>query len=333
LLCVAIVVVWLGLIFARVHRYETMVSKIKSLNGMAFPESAADGDLTANRFSLARELFGDAAVEEIGWVSLQSDSVSDRDLALLHELPRLKVLGLGRGITDEGLRIVSRRPLLRTVLLTDSKVTARGVAQLEACMNLEEVALEGDFVTDDVVATLHRFPGLRICTLKRGKFTSQGFPQLAKLKRLERLRLRSSFLTGEGLQSLADMDQLEELDLGGSPIMDEGLSSLRGNRSIKRLGLAESKVTNAGMEHVATLSQLQQIDLGLTDVSADGLKKLEGLKSLRMVRVGPEVSKAEAEQLVASRPGWKIRLVDESGQWTFSVPPERFGPPPPADHR
>ncbi len=85
--------------------------------------------------------------------------VTDAGLASLHELPSLRVLGLGAGsmpITDAGMAHVAGLRQLRELRIVSVPISDAGIAQLRDMPNLERVHLGRTNETENGIQALHR---------------------------------------------------------------------------------------------------------------------------------------------------------------------------------
>jgi internalin A len=130
------------------------------------------------------------------------------------ELDNVYLLGPQTG--DDELRVLRGVPALKSLDLTNTRVT------------------------DDGLAELGRFPKLHTLCIANIDHTKQIGPSG------ERLRTRP-LVTGRGLERLKDLPDLQDLQLIGSPTTDDDLQSLKSLKNLTRLDLKDSKVTPAGV--------------------------------------------------------------------------------------
>jgi hypothetical protein len=162
---------------------------------------------------------------------------------------------------DEVAAHLGRLPGLEKLLMSDTHISRKGLAELSGLKKLRELGLDGTHVTDADLAPL------------------------AELTSLEKLRLDGTKITGPGLAHLSKLTHLKELSVTGTHVDDAGLAHLRGLTSLEELSLMGTQVTDAGLPHLAALPNLYSLDLAVTPVTATDLAPLHGLSRLRWLYV------------------------------------------------
>jgi len=110
---------------------------------------------------------------------VRTDECHDADIAQICWLPHLTAIGVGgRGITDSGLSMISRKDLLQAVTLERASITDSG---------LQELA---------------KLPCLRALTIRQVAVTDGSVETIKKLHRLEYLRLYETGVTDAGIAEL-----------------------------------------------------------------------------------------------------------------------------------
>lgn len=124
--------------------------------------------------------------------------------ALAAEVRREKIPGLVVPPDTRSGHLLHIKELrnLRTLVLTEAKVTDEGLSHLRALTNL------------------------RVLDLNDTKITDEGLSQLSGLEKLRKLYLGGTSVTGAGLRHLKALHNLRVLGLTGSNITDEGLNYL-----------------------------------------------------------------------------------------------------------
>ncbi len=142
-------------------------------------EQVADGNI--------RQLA--AEEEQIESLTLTGTQVTDRGLAYLRKLPRLRSLSLSKtSVTDGGCEILAEITTLESLSLSDTAVTDQGIRCLRNLTNLEWLDIRNTAVTDLGLATLERFDRLATLNIAETKVTEQGVATLReKLPSLEQV--------------------------------------------------------------------------------------------------------------------------------------------------
>jgi hypothetical protein len=168
---------------------------------------------------------------------------------------------------------------VRTVDLSNAKVTAAALKDLAVFKNLQSLYLRNTDVDD---------AGLKV---------------LAGHKGLQNLALGNTAVTDAGLKHLAGLTGLRSLELGVTGVTDAGLKELAGLQSLEHLYLNGTAVTEAGVKELACLKNLAVLDLRKTPVTDAGLKGLAGFPSLQELYLeGAEVTDGGVAALRKVRP-------------------------------
>ena len=103
-------------------------------------------------------------------VLVESTPLSDQDLALIRDVPGLRVLQLDHA---------------------DNKLTDAGMKEIAKLPQLEHLRIRGGSIGDDGLKALAKMPNLKALNLPQGRFTDAGLAQLKELPKLEMLRIGS----------------------------------------------------------------------------------------------------------------------------------------------
>jgi hypothetical protein len=217
--------------------------------------------------------------------SCESGNVTDRGLAVLAGHGALRQLGLGPGITDQGLAHVAHLSALKRLRLDSAEgVTDAGMAHLAKLIGLERLSLQFTDVGD------------------------AGLAQLAGLTALRELVLNDTRVTDAGLQSLATMSGLQELSLGSDPqlaslkgrvlpeLSDTALQLLPRHLELRRLNLTGAFTAN-GMLALKQLPELEALVLRSRELSDDAVNVLASLTRLKQLDALGPLSAAAAARL------------------------------------
>jgi hypothetical protein len=115
---------------------------------------------------------------------------------------------------------------VRTVVLSNGKVTAADLKALARFKNLQNVFLWNTDVTDAQLKDLAPLTNLRDLYLGGTQVTDVGLKHLAGLMNLRYLDLGNTRVTDEGLKVLAGFKSLQKLDLGGAKVTAGGVAEL-----------------------------------------------------------------------------------------------------------
>jgi Leucine-rich repeat (LRR) protein len=187
-------------------------------------------------------------------------------------LPGLKEMTLGTGLTDEGIVKLKDMRSLRALTIGPSQITGKGIS------------------------TLAEIPSLQALTLHQAKLDSEDdWSALGKLSALQRLSLRhtQSKVTDEFVSHLAGLRSLRDLSIdaiiikdhkaiSSLDVTDKGLGYLSKLKSLERLSLHGAKITDDGLQQLGNLNSLKWMDLQGCNVTEEGLLRLrKKLSALR----------------------------------------------------
>ncbi|PQO47298.1 hypothetical protein [Blastopirellula marina] len=153
--------------------------------------------------------------------------VDDAMLAQLDPLGPTVDLALGRtSVTDAGMAAIGKLPQLDWLDLTGTRVTTRGVQQLQT-PQLRDLGLGGTATTDDATPTIAKLSNLGELDLSGTAITDAGLKPLSQLAKLQILRLAVTRVTDAGLAELARCAQLRALDLRRTAVTAAGVEKIK----------------------------------------------------------------------------------------------------------
>ena len=202
-------------------------------------------------------------------VDLRSSWVTDSDLAEVAKIPNLKTVDLSLSrVTDRGLRAL--RPAAQNIasfnLYFAELITDEGLSIIKGSKNLKRLNVRGTKATDTTLEFVSSIPTLESLDIGYAEITDVGIDRLTSLTNLRELTIGGNKLTDAGVHLLRQLPQLTYLDVGGSQRTDSGLWSV--------------SLTDVGVESIATLSELKELRMAGTGVSGRSLEKLKGLNKL-----------------------------------------------------
>lgn len=209
---------------------------------------------------IVRRLLGDDAYARVAYVDCPVNDAAD--LQRLQKLPGLRCALLdGPGISDKGMALLAALPKLEALnLRATSKLSAAGLAHLQACSTLNHLSLNGP--TDVMLAGLRNCRQLERLQIFRASITSDGCRHLAGLTQLRKLRFTAcSSVNDACLAQLENLKQLEFLGLLQTAVADDGLRVLANFPKLRVLNLWSTSITDQGARHFASLKQLSSLFL------------------------------------------------------------------------
>jgi Leucine-rich repeat (LRR) protein len=215
-------------------------------------------------------------------------------------LPRLQALTLWQ-VTDDGIENIKGLRSLKTLELSDARITEKGLRKLSGLTRLQGLFLSLEFcggpdddagrAADDVLKGLEALPQLRALSLSGSPFSDAGLEHLEPLRRLEWLELSGNGITDAGLERLGTLTTLESLEIGATDVTDAGLKWLKPLTRLKKLDIWQTRLTGAGLEELNSLPYLRRLCLDerqLTNASVGKLKALRKLRELEFYGFGDQ---------------------------------------------
>jgi hypothetical protein len=205
-----------------------------------------------------------------------SRGVTEAGMRHLSRLARLRYLDLsGTGITDRGLEVLRALPELETVSLAWTRVTDIGVAHLSRCERLSNVDLQGTSSGDGALRALAGKARLR--QLRTGNAVTD-----AGLALLHEMPIFKSWHGGEPEMGLLSYDAGPNyLSLRG-PFTDRGMTQLEGLCGLFALNLDASElgITAAGLAPLVGLPRLGWLAFDATDDAMPYIARMPRLRFL-----------------------------------------------------
>jgi hypothetical protein len=196
------------------------------------------------------EWLGEDFFQWVEYVWLRGTRVTDADLPVLREFPRLRVAFVGvSNITDAGLKQIDGMSRLEVLEFGYTKVTDAGIQRLkdQRLDALRLLSAECVPLSDAVVASIASLPHLQALGLGGTKVTDAALPHLARCNELEILELPLTHITDLGLEQIGMMHHLQHLRLEATGVTDVGLEHLGKLTQLRSVSLTGSRVTKAGV--------------------------------------------------------------------------------------
>jgi internalin A len=177
--------------------------------------------------------------------------------------------------TDEDLVYVAQLKALKKLDLSFTLVTDKGIKELMALGQLDDLNLEtAEALTDASMNYVKNIRTLRRLKVRGVDITDVGMPAISQMTGLVSLDLSHTMLEDVGLENLPALTNLEELYLGGNMITGINLNFLKLLPKLKKLNLEGSQRRNAGacwtpritdldLDTLSLLSGLEELDLGV----------------------------------------------------------------------
>lgn len=176
-------------------------------------------------------------------------------------------------------------PYIRSLRLDRSRVTDKGLQNLETFTRLESLTLNFSGVTDAGLESIAKCTKLRHLELQGTQISDEGIGKLEDLARLEVLCLDFTAVTDAGMVCIAKHANLRDLMLTRTSITDEGLKCLSALRKLEKLGLMDTAISDEGFDAVLVDSQptLHWLNIMNTQVSDECVPQIVALQSLDFI--------------------------------------------------
>jgi hypothetical protein len=240
-----------------IQRLADKGAKITTANGA---HSVSVGDCSAWSESDYRAL---GSVPRVTGLSLGL-GFSEASLPLLASLTDLELFATnGMQLTDEGVKSLTQFSKLRRLAFfhPSRTFTGRGLDQLAALKNLEELSIGGSFAVGD-----------------------EALASISRIKTLKRLRLWHIGNTNEGVKQLQDLPALESLMLGQRLTYDppacpndDTVTSLLEMKRLKSLTLMETRLSFSSLARLKQLPDLLKLTLDGVELSNEDFERLKHL--------------------------------------------------------
>jgi hypothetical protein len=254
--------------------------------------------IASNHFSC--ELIKDwPSLETLEEVRINSNKITDSDLAIIARMRRLKTLKLSSArVTSQGIAHLARLPKLETIgfysleFIDAAGKPADGFKalkhlEMESCPEIgdetiiafgtlprvEEVILLGTAVGDRSVLNLVRGGNVKTLILQDSQVTDDGLRLVQNCSQPFFLNVQGTAITDKGLSVLTDK-QLSGLVICRTGITDEGLSSLAQIQGLEYLSLSDTKLTGIGVRYFDRRTLLPSLQLDGTSLTSAGVLAL-----------------------------------------------------------
>ena len=132
-------------------------------------------------------------------------------------------------VTDEDVMLIRNLRNLHTVILRETQISDRTLANISHLKKLQTINLFGTKVTSDGMRHLSNLPNVSWLSVESTAVDDRGIPDVVKLKTLRHLFLGGSKATGECLRHVAGLQDLTYLNLRYLEIDEEQIQPLQKN--------------------------------------------------------------------------------------------------------
>jgi hypothetical protein len=215
LIVMTLLAVWMAHISHRARQQKMAVEKVHRLGGTVEYDFRVTKNITTGFPShdpqakppgpaWLRNFLGDDYFQTVVVLGLGGNkTVTDDDLALLSDMPDLKVLNLDEtNITDDGLAYVKKLKKLEFLFLRRTSIGDRGLEQIKDITTLQLLVLSDTKVTDEGTKYLQNLNLKSGLDLANTDVSDKSLQYFSKLKNLRNLSLADTNVTETGAEEL-----------------------------------------------------------------------------------------------------------------------------------
>ncbi|MBX3075382.1 protein kinase [Candidatus Obscuribacterales bacterium] len=189
-------------------------------------------------------------------------------------------------IKDSGLRKIGTMHTLRTLDLTDTSITDKGLRYLIGS-NIQDLNVSSClFLTEKCGRSLSKIDSLRVLNLSTTDVSDESIKLLARLPHLEELRLSNTSVSDSSLRNLSHNRTIKRLQLGGTKITIDGIRAIR-NLPIEQIKVQSCKAFDDDCMILAAKQwpNLTSLDVDGTPITGRGLASIGELQTLELLTV------------------------------------------------
>lgn len=196
---------------------------------------------------------------------------------------------------DNVLRGISSLQQLERLCIRGHHISRRVLKEVCSLPNLRSLDISDMKLTDDDMRLVAKATSLETLNLSGNPITDGGIKHLEPLKKLRALKLSKTAITDLAFESLSSFPELEELDVISTKSNADGLKYLHGQSHLRRLVL--SAVLNRNLESIKKIESLEYLDLRGATIDEAGAKFISQVPGIRYLHVGRFANENVLEKL------------------------------------
>jgi hypothetical protein len=250
-------------------------------------------------------------IKTLEYLDMYSVDLTDKGLACLGQLPKLKKLGIPTvrytnpkdykyWYSDDGLAELAKLPLLEELFIGGTHITGIGIAHLSKLKKLKILQFsDASRLTDSGLAELKALQPLERLTLNCKNITISSLSHLNTLKNISYLEVRGVKQDSSGLD-ISGLTKLEKLTLTlnvtrkGKKLIydelrDEDMACLAKLKNLKKLeiygGEKSATFTDAGIAYLKDLPNMKNLYCRSSHLTDKSLVYLANMKTLNYLTI------------------------------------------------
>jgi len=251
-------------------------------------------------FSISSDSFRFAQIanwpglEQLEELSIESKTLTDKDLAPIGKLPNLSQLALtAPEISAAGLKHLAPLTTLESLTLRNARLRGASSSIAAGFPALERLTIGNvSELSDDAILNLGPLPALKEADFDGSSIGDGAVSRLTKCPKLHLLSFRGTKITDASLASLSGLARdysLEILFLDSTAVSDQGLVAFAGTE-LMSLSLDKTAITDEGLRTLARMRRLGFLSLNDTRVSGSGVASLNFEEPLSLLLDGAALS-------------------------------------------
>jgi hypothetical protein len=173
---------------------------------------------------------------------------------------------------------------VKYLVLSDSKVTDKGLRAVLNCTNVNSLYLNGTGVTDETLKKMSGFKDLQYLALGHTKVTAAGIGAVSGLP-IKHVAMEGCELSEDAFKEFGKMAALEELWLPDAKMKADWLKHIARLPKLRDLNLMRADFDDAAVKHVTTLPSLASLTLNDTNLGDTGFQELLKMPKLQSLYV------------------------------------------------
>ena len=257
--------------------------------------------------------------------------VTDVGIRNIVKLPIKKLALRGVNITDKSIDSIAKLKDLVYLDISNTKITNKGLEQIESELNLFEFKLGGKNVDAKSLSIVGKMKNLRELELYHLKdIARKDFAPLANLRRLNKFDINSSKIEPGSLSFLGKI-KVKHIVISSTSISTEDLRTvsklplislkllrlkmrpqdfkyIAKIKSLSELDLTKCYMNDKHMQYISKIKNLKTLIIRENLITENGLQYLKDMKSLKVldIRKCPGLKETSSKKLASLLPGCKI---------------------------
>lgn len=240
-----------GKVMGDVYELSDFPGRQRATGTLKFPADAKIGIWISRDGSRDLSWIDGFEPGDLAAVSLQlQEPIDDAAVLKLNRLTGLEELNFeGTRLTNAGLLLISQAfPRLTSLNVSDTKVTADGIAQLKQLRNLDMLRANSVSPVAPFISKLENSSHLRTLELSECDLDDEDLRKISTIRSLTWLHVNeSNRITVKGIDYLAKLPELVRLSIEGCPLPPSSIDTFR---KLKKLDFLELSVGRSWSEEM-----------------------------------------------------------------------------------